>query len=93
MTNKVHAEHILVETHQEAMELKKKIDNGESFEELAKKHSKCPSGSKGGDLGWFGRQMMVKEFEDTSFKMEPGEVSNPFKTQFGWHLIKLIDKE
>ena len=58
---------------------------------IAKSKSQCPSGKKGGDLGWFGRNEMVKEFEDIAFTLEKGKVSEPFKTQFGWHILKVID--
>ena len=87
----VRAEHILVLSKEQADSLKTKIDNGEiTFEEAAKEFSQCPSGSRGGDLGYFGRGMMVKPFEDATFAMkEIGEISNPVETQFGWHLIQL----
>ena len=64
-----------------------------SFEDAAAKYSMCPSGSRGGDLGYFRKGMMVKPFEDASFNGEIGKVSNPIQTQFGWHLIKVIDKK
>lgn len=89
----VKASHILVDKKQEADSLKTKIDNGESFEALAKKHSKCPSGQEGGDLGYFERGQMVKEFEDAAFALPVGKVSEPVRTQFGWHLIKVYDKK
>ena len=97
MTNEitqVRAEHILVNSQSEAADLKKQIDNKEiSFEEAAEKYSKCPSKANGGDLGYFGRGMMVKEFETAAFDGEVGSVSEPVQTQFGWHLIKVIDKK
>jgi peptidyl-prolyl cis-trans isomerase C len=90
----VHAEHILVETESQASEILQKIKDGKiSFEEAAKESSKCPSGKEGGDLGYFGRGAMVKEFEDAAFAADKGEISKPVKTQFGWHLIKVIDKK
>ncbi len=89
----VHARHILVDTEQEAQMLEKRLENGISFEYLAQKYSKCPSGKNGGDLGYFRRGQMVKEFEDAAFSMEPGEISPPVQTQFGWHLIKVIDNK
>ncbi|MBO6055716.1 MAG: peptidyl-prolyl cis-trans isomerase [Alphaproteobacteria bacterium] len=90
----VAAKHILVSTEEKAKELIAKIRNGEeSFEDAAKTHSKCPSGADGGDLGFFGKGMMVKEFEDTAFSTNVGEISEPVKTQFGWHLIKVYDKK
>lgn len=89
----VRASHILVDTKEEADALVKRLQNGISFEYLAQKYSKCPSSQKGGDLGFFRHGQMVKEFEETAFKMEPGEISPPIQTQFGWHLIKVTDKK
>ncbi len=90
----VRAEHILVQTQEEAKNIKADIENGKiSFEDAAKEYSKCPSKANGGDLGYFGRGMMVKEFENASFDGEKGKVSDPVQTQFGWHLIKVIDKK
>lgn len=89
----VKASHILVDTKQEADSIKAKIDNGASFEAMAKKYSKCPSGQDGGDLGYFSRGQMVKPFEDVAFSLPVGKVSEPVKTQFGWHLIKVYDKK
>jgi peptidyl-prolyl cis-trans isomerase C len=88
----VKASHILVDTKEEADSIKSQIDNGASFEAMAKKYSKCPSGQDGGDLGYFKRGQMVKSFEDSAFTLPVGKVSDPVKTQFGWHLIKVIDK-
>jgi peptidyl-prolyl cis-trans isomerase C len=89
----VSARHILVETEDKAKELKDKLKSGGDFVALAKENSKDP-GSKdtGGDLGYFGHGQMVPEFEGAVFKMAKGDVSDPIKTQFGWHLIKLEDK-
>lgn len=89
----VRASHILVDSRQEADLIKSKIDNGENFETLAKKYSKCPSGQNGGDLGYFERGQMVKSFEDVAFALPVGKVSAPVKTQFGWHIIKVCDKK
>jgi len=89
----VKASHILVDTKAEADSLKAKIDNGASFEGLAKKYSKCPSGQEGGNLGYFERGQMVKSFEDAAFSLPVGKVSDPVQTQFGWHLIKVCDKK
>ena len=83
----VRAEHILVKTHSEALELEKRISNGESFEELAKEYSICPSSRRGGDLGYFRHGDMVSTFEEAAFNMAIGEISEPVKTQFGWHII------
>ncbi|MDR1327405.1 MAG: peptidyl-prolyl cis-trans isomerase [Heliobacteriaceae bacterium] len=93
MTTKVRASHILVGTEQEAKELYDEIQTGKSFEEAAQEVSKCPSGVHGGDLGYFERGVMVKPFEDAAFDLEAGEISSPIQTQFGWHLIKLVDKK
>lgn len=89
----VSARHILVETEAEAKALKEKIDKGADFAQLAKENSKDP-GSKddGGNLGYFGHGQMVPQFEDVVFKLKKGEVSDPVKTQFGWHLVKLEDR-
>lgn len=89
----VKASHILVPTKEEADSIKGKIDSGENFAKLAKEYSKCPSGQHGGYLGVFGRGQMVSEFEDAAFNLPVGEVSQPIKTQYGWHLIKVYAKE
>ncbi len=81
------AKHILVENEFEANDLIKKLDEGTSFENLAKDFSKCPSGSQGGDLGLFGKGMMVPSFEKAVLDLEVGKSSAPIKTQFGYHLI------
>lgn len=91
--SKVRAAHILVDTKEDADAIKYRIDNGEGFTTMARKYSKCPSGENGGDLGYFERGQMVKEFEDTAFNLPVGKVSNPVHTQFGWHLIKVYDKK
>ena len=90
---KVRASHILVQTEEEAKELLEKINEGADFGELAKDYSLCPSSRDGGDLRFFGKGMMVKPFEDAAFSLEVGQVSEPVQTQFGWHLIKLTDKQ
>ena len=89
----VNASHILVKSEKEAIDIKKQIDNGASFEEMARKYSLCPSGARGGNLGYFGRGVMVPEFEKAAFDLPKGKVSHPVKTQFGYHLIKVIDKK
>lgn len=83
----VKASHILVESQEQAQELKNRIDQGESFSSIALAHSKCPSKNAGGDLGQFGPGMMVKPFEDATVALEIGQVSEPVETRFGWHLI------
>ena len=90
----VKASHILVESEAQALRIKKDIENGDiTFEAAAKKYSTCPSGANGGDLGYFRRNQMVKPFEDAAFSQNIGTISNPVKTQFGYHLIKVIDKK
>lgn len=88
---KVRASHILVDTLEEAQNLKAEIANGADFGDLAAQYSKCPSGANGGDLRYFGKGMMVKPFEDAAFSLAQGEVSEPVQTQFGWHLIYVTD--
>ena len=87
------ASHILVETEEEAHGLLNKINTGEmKFEEAASQYSQCPSKEVGGDLGTFGRGQMVPEFEEAVFNMNPGEVTGPVKTEFGYHLIKVDER-
>ena len=93
MANQVRASHILVKTEKEANDLLSQIKAGSDFGQLARAHSQCPSGKSGGDLGYFGRGQMVKEFEIAAFGLEPGQVSQPVKTQFGFHLIKVTEKK
>lgn len=93
MVSKVHAAHILVTGEGKAKELLAEINAGKSFAELAKEYSECPSRKRGGDLGYFGRGQMVREFEKAAFDGEKGSVVGPVKTQFGWHLIKILDKK
>ena len=90
---KVQASHILVKEEEQAKEIANEIKEGLSFEEAAAKYSICPSKEKGGDLGEFGRGQMVPEFEEVAFITEEGKVSQPVKTQFGYHLIKVVDKK
>jgi len=89
----VRAAHILVDNKALADELKKKANDGAEFAALAKKHSSCPSGAKGGDLGFFSKGQMVQPFEDAAFSLPEGLVSEPVKTQFGWHLIKVYERK
>ncbi|MDN4075748.1 peptidylprolyl isomerase [Fictibacillus terranigra] len=90
----VKASHILVDDKKTADEVKAKLDKGEDFAKLAEKYSKDPgSKSKGGDLGFFGKGQMVPEFDKVAFKLKPGQVSNPVKSQFGYHIIKVVDKK
>jgi len=82
-----------VKSEDKAKELLAKIQSGESFAELAKANSDCPSGKRGGELGYFTRGKMVREFENAAFDGEKGQVVGPVKTDFGWHLIKILDKK
>ncbi len=92
-TTEVHARHILVKTKEEAEKIKEQLDDGENFEKLAREKSgDTASGKRGGDLGYFGEDEMVPEFTKAAFAMEKGEVSDPVKSEFGWHIIKLDDK-
>jgi peptidyl-prolyl cis-trans isomerase C len=88
----VHARHILVETEDEAKAVKAELDKGADFAELAKKKSKDPGASDGGDLGFFTKDQMVPEFSAVAFALEPGKISDPVKSQFGWHIIKVEEK-
>ena len=83
----VQASHILVEDLNTAVTLRQKVAANESFAQLASLHSKCPSGQRGGDLGYFGRGQMVQPFEEATYALSVGEISQPVQTQFGWHLI------
>ncbi|HXW71425.1 MAG TPA: peptidylprolyl isomerase [Methylocella sp.] len=87
----IHARHILVGSEDEAKAAIKRIMGGESFEAVAKELSKDP-GSEGGDLGWFTKDRMVPEFSEAAFKLEVGQLSDPVKSPFGWHLIEVLDK-
>ena len=82
--------HILVKTEKQAKELKAQLDKGADFGKLARKHSTCPSGKKGGDLGQFRPGQMVKAFDNIVFKKELLTVHGPVKTRFGYHLIKTL---
>ena len=93
MASKVNAAHILVKEQSKANELISMIKSGQDFAQLARTHSECPSGKNGGSLGWFGRGQMVKEFEDAAFGGKKGDVVGPVKTQFGWHVIKVVDSK
>ena len=87
------ASHILVKDQGLARKLLQEIKQGARFEDLARQHSTCPSKSSGGDLGWFGTGKMVKEFEDACRKTGIGSVTDPVRTQFGYHLIKVTGKK
>jgi peptidyl-prolyl cis-trans isomerase C len=89
--NEVHARHILVETEAQAKDVVAKLKGGTDFAQLAKEVSKDP-GSDGGDLGYITKDQVVPEFGEAAFKLEKGKISDPVKSQFGWHIIKVEDK-
>jgi parvulin-like peptidyl-prolyl isomerase len=91
MPDKIHCAHILVKTETEANEVVERLSRGEKFANIAKQVSLCPSSKRGGDLGSFGRGMMVKEFETAAFALRKSETSKPVKTKFGYHIIKRLE--
>jgi len=91
--SKATARHILVDTKEECESLKQQIEDGVDFVEIAKQHSSCPSGSKGGELGEFSPGQMVKEFDEVVFNEELNTVHGPVKTQFGYHLLEITSRE
>ena len=108
MADQVQASHILLmyagsmrssatrsqdEAKTQIAEIEGKLKAGESFADLARAHSDCPSGQQGGDLGKFGRGQMVKEFDEAVFNGEVGAVQGPVKTQFGYHLLQVTSRE
>ena len=86
------ASHILVPTEADAVKIKSQINSFDDFKYYAKMYSSCPSGRNGGDLGCFGKGQMVRPFEKAAFDGETGTVSEPVKTQFGYHLIWVYKK-
>ena len=89
----VSARHILVKSQAEAIQIKKAIDDGGSFGYYARNYSQCPSGQNGGNLGYFQKGQMVRPFEEAAFNLPVGKVSEPVKTDFGWHLIIVDDRK
>lgn len=90
----IRAFHILIPSEQQAIDIIAEIKNGKSFEEAAKEFSVCPSNEKGGDLGYFSKGKMVPEFETAAFALSIDEMTEvPVKSQFGYHIIKLIDRK
>lgn len=90
----INARHILVADEKTAKEVKAKLDKGEDFAKLANQYSKdTGSAQKGGDLGWFGAGKMVPEFENAAYKLKKNEISEPVKSQYGYHIIQLLDKK
>jgi parvulin-like peptidyl-prolyl isomerase len=93
MADEVRARHILVDNEEHAKQIKLELKRSDKdFAQLAEEKSEGPSAENGGDLGFFGRGDMVKPFEREAFDMDVGEVSDPVKTEFGWHLIKKEDE-
>jgi len=87
-----HARHILVKTLEECEELKIQIEKGADFAEVARQHSQCPSGQRGGALGEFSPGQMVKEFDEVVFSRDVGKVHGPVQTQFGFHLVEITSR-
>ncbi|MFQ5969493.1 MAG: peptidylprolyl isomerase [Nitrososphaerales archaeon] len=91
MADKIRCAHILVAKFTQAQEILDKIKKGESFVKLAQELSLDASRKRGGDLGYFGRGMMVKEFEKAAFALQKDQISEAVKTEFGYHIIKRLD--
>jgi parvulin-like peptidyl-prolyl isomerase len=92
-TSPIRVRHILVKTREEAEEVLQRLRRGEDFSKLAQERSICPSGRRGGDLGYFGPGVMVKPFEDAAYSLlREGDISGVVKTQFGYHIIRLEDR-
>ena len=87
------ARHILVDSEEKCGELKTEIESGADFADVAREHSSCPSGQKGGALGGFGPGQMVKEFDDVVFSADLNVVQGPVKTQFGYHLLEVTERK
>lgn len=90
-TREYHAAHIIVGTEEEAAAIKAEIEGGADFGDVAKEKSTDGAAANGGDLGWFGLEAMVKPFGDAVAAMEPGGLAGPVQTEYGWHVVKLID--
>lgn len=86
------ARHILVDTEEKCEALKQEIESGADFADVAREHSRCPSGRRGGDLGEFRPGQMVKEFDEVVFSAELNKVHGPVKTQFGYHLLEITNR-
>jgi len=91
VADKVHCAHILVKNLTDAQAVMEQLKKGESFGKIAQEKSLCPSKKKGGDLGFFGRGQMAREFEQAAFALQKGQLSQPVKTQFGYHIIKRLE--
>ena len=86
------ASHILVASYDLARTIRQELQKGGRFEDLARRYSTCPSKSSGGDLGWFGPGKMVREFEEACKKTGIGSLTDPVRTQFGYHIIRVTGK-
>lgn len=86
------ARHILVETQDECEDIKRQIEEGADFAELARERSKCPSGEDGGELGEFSPGEMVEEFDEVVFGREVGKIHGPIETKFGYHLVEITSR-
>jgi parvulin-like peptidyl-prolyl isomerase len=91
MPTKIHCAHILVKSEKEVNAILERIKKGEKFSNIAKEVSLCPSKKRGGDLGFFSRGQMVKEFENAAFALKKGEISGIVKTKFGYHIIRRLE--
>lgn len=91
MVEKIRCAHILVEKQSQALEVLERVRRGEDFAKVAQEVSQDGSRRRGGDLGWFGRGVMVREFEQAAFALQKGQISEPVKTQFGYHIIKRLE--
>ena len=92
--DQVKARHILLDNEEKALQIIKNLQDGQEFSKLASEHSTGPSAASGGDLGWFGEGQMVPEFSKAAFALNPGDiVTQPVKTQFGWHVIMVEDRK
>ncbi|MGA0583483.1 peptidylprolyl isomerase [Castellaniella ginsengisoli] len=87
------ARHILVDSEAQCLKLKADIEGGADFAAIAREHSSCPSSRDGGDLGTFGRGQMVREFDEVVFSAPVGVVQGPVRTQFGYHLVEVTDRQ
>ncbi len=87
------ARHILVDSEQKCLDLKQQIIDGADFADIARQHSKCPSGRSGGDLGSFGPGEMVREFDQVVFSADLNTVQGPVKTTFGYHLVEVTSRK
>jgi peptidyl-prolyl cis-trans isomerase C len=87
------ARHILVDTEEQCLKLKADIEGGADFAAIAREHSSCPSSRDGGNLGTFGRGQMVREFDEVVFSAPVGVVQGPVRTQFGYHLVEVTDRQ